>query len=88
MLPLTELDHGRQGQTEKGGVKWVSNPHFRVKDKVVCLSDAECSNLPRGTYTDCRGVELYPWKNQTDMTASAQGCASLKEWGVCELHSP
>ena len=26
-----------------GGVKWVSNPHVRKKDKVVCLSDVECS---------------------------------------------
>ena len=25
------------------GVKWVSNAHVRVKDKVVCLSDMECS---------------------------------------------
>ena len=40
MLPLTELGHGRQGQTKMGGVKQVSNPHVRVKDEVVCLSDA------------------------------------------------
>ena len=26
-----------------GGLKWVSNPHVRKKDEVVCLSDAECS---------------------------------------------
>ena len=47
------------------GVKQVSNPHVGVKDEAVCLSDAECSYLPRGTYTDCRGVALYPGKNQT-----------------------
>ena len=29
--------------------KGVSNPHVRVKDEVVCLSDAECSYPPRGT---------------------------------------
>ena len=63
MLPLTELGHGRQGQTKMGGVKWVSNPHVRVKDQAVCLSDVECSYPPRGTYTNCRGVALYPLKN-------------------------
>ena len=30
-----------------GGVKWVSNPHVRKKDKVVCLFDAECSYPPK-----------------------------------------
>ena len=65
MLPLTELGHGRQGQIKMGGVKQVSNPCVRVKDKVVHLSDMECSYLPRGTYTNCRGVALHPWKNQT-----------------------
>ena len=30
-----------------GGVKWVSNPHVREKDKVVCLLDAECSYPPK-----------------------------------------
>ena len=48
-----------------GAVKQVSNPHVRVKDKVVCLSDVECSYLPRGTYTNCRGVTLHHQKNQT-----------------------
>ena len=47
MQPITELGHGRQGQTKWGRVKWVSNPHVRVKDEVVCLSDAECSYLPK-----------------------------------------
>ena len=37
MLPLTKLGHGRQGQTKMGGVKWVSNPHVRVKDEAVNL---------------------------------------------------
>ena len=35
-----------------GGAKWVSKPHVRVKDKVVCLSDVECSYPPRDTYTN------------------------------------
>ena len=43
MLPLTELGHSRQGQTKMGGMKQVGNPHVRVKDEVVCFSDAECS---------------------------------------------
>ena len=30
-----------------GGVKWVINPHVRVKDEVVCLSDVECSYPPK-----------------------------------------
>ena len=60
MLPLTELGHSRQGQIKMGGVKWVSNPHVRVKDESACHSDTECSYLPRGTYTNSRGVALYP----------------------------
>ena len=38
-----ELGHGMEGQIKWGEVKWVSNPHVRKKDKVVCLSDMECS---------------------------------------------
>ena len=30
-----------------GVVKWVSNPHVGVKGKAVCLSDTECSYLPK-----------------------------------------
>ena len=30
-----------------GGVKWVSSPHVGVKEKVVCLSDTECSYQPK-----------------------------------------
>ena len=47
---------------QKGGVKQVSNPCVRVKDEVVCLSNAEYSYPPRGTHTDCRGVASYPFK--------------------------
>ena len=49
---------GKAKQNE-GGVKQVSNPHVRVKDEVVHLSDAECSYPSRGTHTNCRGVALY-----------------------------
>ena len=38
MQPITELGHGRQGQTKMGGVKWVSNPHVRKNDNVCLLS--------------------------------------------------
>ena len=30
-----------------GGVKWVSNPHVRNKDKVVYMSDVEGSYPPK-----------------------------------------
>ena len=30
-----------------GGMKWVSNPCVGVKDKVVYLSDVECSYPPK-----------------------------------------
>ena len=63
MLPLTELGHGRQGQIKMGGVKRVSNPLVGVKDEVVCHPDVECSYPPRGTYTNCREVALYPLNN-------------------------
>ena len=82
MLPLTELGRGRQGQTKMGGVKWVSNPHVRVKDKAVCLSGMECSYPPRGTYTDCRGVALYPLKNQTIFDSQHTRVCFSKRKGV------
>ena len=44
---ITELGHGRQGQTQMGGVKQVRNPHVRAKDEVVYLSDVECSYPPK-----------------------------------------
>ena len=34
---------------QKGGVKWVSNPHVRVKDEAVCHPDMECSYPSGGT---------------------------------------
>ena len=80
MLPLTELVHGRQGQI-KGGVKWVSNPNVRVKDEAVCHPDAECSYPPGGTYTNCRGVALYPLNNQTRIDSQCMRMCSSKEGG-------
>ena len=85
MLPLTELGHGRQGQTKMGGVKQVSNTHVRVKDE-VCHSDAECSYPHRGTYTDCRGVALYPINNQTRFDSQGMRMCSSKECGA--MHDP
>ena len=43
MLPIMELGHGRQGQNKMGGVKLESNTCVGKKEKVVCLSDVECS---------------------------------------------
>ena len=72
-----------------GGVKWVSNPHVGVKDEVVCLSDAECSYPPRGTYTNCRGVALYPSKSQTRIDSQCMRMCSSKRRGVtCEPQNP
>ena len=65
-------------KTKIGGVKWVSSPHVRVKDEVVCLSDTECSYPPRGTYTDCRGVALYSLKNQTRINSQCMRTCSSK----------
>ena len=81
MLPLTELGHGRQGQTKKGGVKWVSNPHVGVKDESVCHPDMECSYSPGGTYTNCRGVALYHLNNQTRIDSQHTRMCSSKEEG-------
>ena len=89
MLPLTELGHSRQGQTKMGGMKWVSNPCVTVKDEAVCLSDMECSYPPRGTYTNCRGVALYPLKNQTRFDSQCMKMCFSKEMGVMhELQNP
>ena len=84
MLPLTELGNSRQGQTKMGGVKWVSKPHVGVKDEAVCHSDAECSYPPRGTYTDCRGVALYPLNNQIRIDSQHMRMCSSKNRGVMQ----
>ena len=63
MLPLTELGHGRQGQINKMGVvKWVSNPHVRVKGQWFYHLNAECSCPPRGTYTGDRRGGIIPFR--------------------------
>ena len=83
MLPLTELGHGRQGQiNEMGGVKWVSNPHVRVKDLLVYHFDAECSCPPRGTYTNYRGVALYPSEQPDNKQQCTRSCYLKQKMGV------
>ena len=82
MLPLTELGHSREGQIKKGGVKWVSNPHVGVKDESACHSDAECSYLPRCTYTDCRGEALYPLNSQNRINSQCMRMCSSKQGGL------
>ena len=42
--------------------------------------DAECSYLPRGTYTDYGGMALYPLK-QPSLNDRAQGCAPQRKRG-------
>ena len=38
---------GKAKQKHNGGVKWVNNPHVRVKGELTCHSDLECSYLPK-----------------------------------------
>ena len=64
-----------------GGVKWVSNPHVGVKGEPVCPSDVECSYSPGGTYTDCRGVALYPLNNQIRIDSQCMRMCFSKEGG-------
>ena len=60
----------------------VSNPHVRVKGKSACHSDVECSYLPRGTYTNCRGVALYPVSNQIRINSQCMRMFPLKQGGL------
>ena len=65
-----------------GGVKQVSNPCVGVKDKVVCLSDAEFSYPPKEVPT----LIVEKWhctlqRTKPELTANAQGCVLLKEGG-------
>ena len=52
---------GKANQME-GGVKWASSLHVRMESQKVYHSDAKCSYLLRGTYTDYGGMALYPSK--------------------------
>ena len=81
MLPLTELGHGRQGQiNEMGGVKQVGNLCVGVKDQLVYHINVECSCPPRGTYTNYRGVALYPFE-QPDYKQQWTKSCYLKQKG-------
>ena len=72
-----------------GGVKWVSNPCVGMKDEAVYNSDAECSYPPRGTYTDCRRVALYPLNNQTRIDSQCmRTCFSKNNGGDTEAPKP
>ena len=73
-----------------GGVKWVSNPNVRVKDKVVCLSDVECSYPPKEVPTSIV-EEWYCTLQRTkpELTANAQRYVPPKETGsTCEPPIP
>ena len=72
---------------QNGGVKWVSNPHVRVKDKVVCFSDAECSYLPKEGHS----LTVEEWhntlkENQTRTNSQdTRICSSIRggnTWGT------
>ena len=79
---LTELGHSRQGQiNEMGGVKWVSNPHVGVVGQLVYHLNVKCSCPLRGTYTNYRGVALYP-SEQPDYKQQSMRSCSLKQEGV------
>ena len=68
-----------------GGVKWEINPHVREKDKVVCLSDRECSYPPEeGPSLPVEGWHHTLKRSKPELTANAQGCASLKKGVTCK----
>ena len=63
MLPLTELGHGRQGQSNGVGSEMGKQPSCQDGESKVYHSDTTCSYLPmRGTYTDYGGMALHPSK--------------------------
>ena len=71
----------KKAKQKYGGVKWVSNPCVRVKDKVVYHSDGECSYLPSGSYPIVEEWHCTLGRTKPELTANARGCASLKEQG-------
>ena len=67
-----------------GGVKWVSNPHVRKRDKVVCCSDAECSYPPtEGPLLPVEGWHHTLKRSKPESTANAQGHAPPKIPNYC-----
>ena len=55
------------------GVKWVSNHHVRKKDKVVCLSDTECSYPHKeGPSPPVEGWHHTLKRTKPELTAKAQ----------------
>ena len=72
----------RPNKNIMGGVKQVSNPHVRVKGESTCHTATECSYLPRGTYTDCRGVASYLVSNWIRNDSQCTRTCSLKQRGV------
>ena len=61
-MPLTELGHGRQGQPNGGGSEMAKQPLCWDGESKVYHSDAKCSYLLRGTYTEYGGMALCPSK--------------------------
>ena len=79
MLPLTELGHSRQGQQNvmEGGSETGKQPTCEGEGPWVYHFDAECSYLPRGTYTKFGGMALHPSK-QPSRNNRAEGPCSIK----------
>ena len=75
---------------DKAKQKWVSNPHGRVKNKIVCLFDVECSYPPKEVPTPI--VEEWQHtlqKTKPELTANAWRHAPPKERGArCEPQNP
>ena len=70
-------------------MKWVSNPHVRVKDEVVCLSDAECSYPPKeGHSSTVEECHCTLERTKLELTANAQGHALLKRGVTGEPPKP
>ena len=76
-----ELGHGRQGQTKRGAVKWVSNPHVRRNDKLVYLPDAECSYpCKEGPSPPVEGSSI-PSQEETRINSQGMRACSSKNGG-------
>ena len=75
---------GKAQINEMGGVKWVSNPCVRVRGQLDYHLDVECSCPLRGTYTNYKGVALFP-SEQPDYKRQCSRLCSLKQGGI---HGP
>ena len=85
---LNWVKAGKADQMERG-VKQESIPMFGWRVKKVYNSDAKCSYLPRGTYSNYGGMVLYPSKQPSKSGSqpkrqSMRSC-SFKQWGCVHM---